>query len=266
MIGHEITAIGVYVDDTGHDDKTEIHPMDLIVTRIDVSALPQDWIGDVARQHGLQVGAGLLAYRYAAASDDRGGVFFESPPLAKQTRSTSITLPFPARQAGAISPQVEVRGGGARNAASHIDVEVVGDVASADLVVTVKAVDSGGPGFDLGEVALYWAGSRQLKVSPSALTFGTIDVGNVVVRRFAVSNTGSEPVTLTIPGSPFPGAFGWNDVPATTLPAGGSFEVVVDYSPATAGHHTGAVSVASDAEGNPHVVTLDGRAKAVIPH
>ncbi len=100
MVGLEVTAKGVYVDDTGHDDKTEIHPMDLIIARVAGSALPDDWIGDLARQNALQVGVGLFAFRYAAASDDRGGTVFEFPPLAGQTRATSVTLPFPpARRA-----------------------------------------------------------------------------------------------------------------------------------------------------------------------
>lgn len=173
MIGAEVTAKGVYVDDEGHHDKTEIHPVDLIVARVNGSALPTDWIADVAAQHHLQVGIGLFAYRYAAASDDRDGVAWGAPPLAKQTRTTSVTLPFPSRPgstrfpiAGTTTPQVERRSGGARHAGSHIDMTVTGDTASAELVVTVKAVDHGGPGFDLGELALYWVRSTP-PVSPS---------------------------------------------------------------------------------------------------
>jgi hypothetical protein len=268
MIGTEVTAKGIYVDDTGHDDKTEIHPMDLILARVSSSAMPGDWIGDVARQHGIQVDLGLFAYRYAAASDDRGaGLFGDGiPPLARQTRATSVNLPFPPRPAGAIGPQVEVRSAGARNAASHINTTVTGDTVSAELVVTVKAVDDGGPGFDLAEVALYWLGPRVLDVSPASLSFGLIGIGEASVRSFTISNVGSEPVTVTVPGSPFPSSFGWMGVPATVLPPGGSLPpLTVEFSPLAAGTASGTVSVNSDAQGSPHVVSLSGRGRGGIP-
>jgi hypothetical protein len=37
--------------------------------------------------------------------------------------------------------------------------------------------------------------------------------------------------------------------------------VTVEFSPLAAGTHTGTVSVISDAEGSPHVVSLDGRGR-----
>lgn len=187
------------------------------------------------------------------------------PALARQTRATSVTLPFPARPAGAIGPQVEVRSAGARNAGSHINTTVTGDTAVADLVVTVKAAGDGGPGFDLAEVALYWVGPRRLEVGPASLSFGLIGIGEATVRRFTISNVGSEPVTVTVPGSPFPSSFGWTGMPATALAPGGSFPVTVEFSPLTSGTHTGTVSVISDAQGSPHVVGLDGRGRKGTP-
>jgi hypothetical protein len=187
------------------------------------------------------------------------------PALARQTRATSVTLPFPARPAGAIGPQVEVRSAGARNAGSHINTTVTGDTAVAELVVTVKAAGDGGPGFDLAEVALYWVGPRRLEVGPASLSFGLIGIGEATVRRFTISNVGSEPVTVTVPGSPFPSSFGWTGMPATALAPGGSFPVTVEFSPLTSGTHTGTVSVISDAQGSPHVVSLDGRGRKGTP-
>jgi HYDIN/CFA65/VesB-like, Ig-like domain len=270
MIGMEVMAKGVYVDDTGHHDKTEIHPMDLIVARVERSALTTEWIGEVARQNGLQVGVGLFAYRYAAASDNRDdsipdGVGDGWPPLARLTRATSVTLPFPPRPAGAESPQIEARSGGARNAGSHIDTEVTGDTAFAKLVVTVKAGGDDGPGFDLAEVALYWIGSRALEVLPASLDFGLIGIGELTVRTIAVTNVGSSPVTITVAGSTFPSAFSWTDVPATTVPPGGSIPMTVEFSPLMSGVHTDTVSVVSDAAGSPHVVRLKGRARTGTP-
>lgn len=264
MIGMEVQAKGVFVDDTGHDNKTEIHPMDLIVAQVSSSALVGDWIGDVARQHGLQVGTGLFAYRYAAASDNRSdGLFGGWPPLSRQTRATSATLPFPVRPAGAISPEVEVRSAGARNAASHINTTVVGDTASAALVVTVKADRHGGPGFDLAEVALYWAGTRLLDVSPTSLSFGLIGIGEAVRRTFTIANAGTETVTVRVPDGSS-SAFSWNSVAATALVPGASFPVTVEFSPTVAGRYTDSVSIISDAPGDPHV-SLEGRCRPGTP-
>jgi hypothetical protein len=258
MIGPpDVTVMGVYVDDTGHDDKTEIHPMDLILAPVAGSALPNDWIGDLARQNALQVGVGLLAFRYAAASDDRSG---ETPPLAKQTRTTSVTLPFPVRPAGATDPQIEVRSAGARNAGSHIDTTVAGDTASAELVVTVKSGDDGGPGFDLAEIALYWSASRALEMSPGSLDFGVIGIGQDRIKTFTVTSIGSAPATVTVPDGTSLSSFSWTVVPPTVLPPGVSLSVSVEFSPGEAGRFTGTVSVLSDAGEGPHLVRLKGRA------
>jgi hypothetical protein len=261
MIGPpEVTVKGVYVDDTGHEDKTEIHPMDLIIARVSGSALPHDWIGDLAQQNAVQVGVGLFAFRYAAASDDRGG---ESPPLAGQTRATSVTLPFPVRLAGATEPQVEVRSAGARNAASHIDTTVVGDTASAELVVTVKSGDDGGPGFDLAEIALYWSASRALLVNPGSLDFGLVGIGQDRIKTFTITSIGSAPATVTVPDSTSLSPFSWTAVPPTVLPPGGSLSVTVEFSPGEAGRFTDTASVLSDAGESPHVVRLKGRAGGI---
>jgi hypothetical protein len=263
MVGPpEVMAKGVYVDDTGHDDKTEIHPMDLIIAPVAGSALPHDWIGDLARQNALQVGVGLFALRYAAASDHRGG---ESPPLAGQTRATSVILPFPQRPAGATDPQVAVRSAGARNAASHIDTTVAGGTASAELVVTVKSRDHGGPGFDLAEIALYWSGPRALELSPASLDFGLIGIGQDRIKTFTISSVGSAPVTVAVPDSTSLSPFSWTVVPSTVLPPGGSLSVTVEFSPGESGRFTDTVSVLSDAGGSPRVVRLKGRAHGGIP-
>jgi Abnormal spindle-like microcephaly-assoc'd, ASPM-SPD-2-Hydin len=219
-----------------------------------------DWIGDLARQHGLQIGEGLRAFRYAAASDDREGPIDEAPPFAHQTRTTSVTLAFPDRPAGATTPNVEVRSGGARNAASHIDTDITSDNASATLVVTVKAAGHGGPGFDLGEIALYWAGPKAIQLDSTALDFGLVTVGDVAQRSLTVTNVGADVITANVPDGPF-SAFDWTHQPPTPLPPGGSFTITIDYAPLESAIHHSSLTVLSDAPGNPHIVSLRGRAK-----
>jgi HYDIN/CFA65/VesB-like, Ig-like domain len=48
LVGREVTAQGVFVDDDGHGSKTELHPMDVIFARVADSQLPGDWIGALA--------------------------------------------------------------------------------------------------------------------------------------------------------------------------------------------------------------------------
>jgi hypothetical protein len=261
MLHLQVTAIGVWVDDVGHDDKTEIHPMDLIIARVESSALHTDWIGELARQQGLRVGTTLFAYRYAAASDHRSVFFGDGrTALSNRTRATKVTLAFPTRPIGPTSPQIQVRSGGARNAGSHFDnVAINGNTANVNLVVTVKDRDHGGPGFDLAEVALFWAGTHHLEYNPTDLDFGQTLVRRFVTRQVTIDNIGSEPVTLTVAGSRPGSAFVWAAVPTTTLPAGGSLRITATFTPTTAGTFIDQMSVVSNAEGSPQAVRLEGR-------
>jgi hypothetical protein len=56
LVGSEVVAKGVFVEDEGHDNKTELHPMDIIVAPVGASRLPTDWIGQLAGEPGLTVG------------------------------------------------------------------------------------------------------------------------------------------------------------------------------------------------------------------
>src|SRR5262245_51553140 len=95
LVNHEVTAQGVYVDDDGHDSKTELHPMDAIFARVSDSQLPGDWIGGLEAELGLTLNQNLFVYRFAAASDNRAGLLLEGPPLAGWSRTTNIMLPLP---------------------------------------------------------------------------------------------------------------------------------------------------------------------------
>src|SRR5581483_11880215 len=44
MIGLSVTAQGVYVDDTGERDKSELHPLDIVVAEVDAPQVPGNWI------------------------------------------------------------------------------------------------------------------------------------------------------------------------------------------------------------------------------
>jgi hypothetical protein len=100
-------------------------------------------------------------------------------------------------------------------------------------------------------------------VSPTSLSFGSIDIGQDVSKTFTIASAGTEPVTVRVPDGGV-SAFSWNAVGATTLVPGASFPVTVEFSPKAAGRYTDSVSIISDAPGDPHV-SLEGSCRPGTP-
>jgi hypothetical protein len=271
LIGVEVTAKGVFVEDEGHDDKTELHPLDILYGQVGQSRLPGDWIGQLAQRRGLQVGVSLFAYRFAAAADDRKHGAFLGTPLAQWTRPTSVTLAVPPRPGGDSQfPAAEVQIGFQLNATTEVSTLVdAAGAGVANLTVTCLGKnysDGGVPGFVIGEVATYWSPGRQLALSDLDLDFGTRDVGQVSQRTLVVRNVGVEPVQVTIPAdSPSTSAFDWNGFGPTSLDVGQEVAVQIDFSPLTVGTHRGHVTVTSDTQASPQQVTLHGRCSGGPP-
>jgi hypothetical protein len=126
MINSTVTATGVYVDDDGHPPaRTELHPVDLVIGPVTRSLISgDDWIAKRAADSGVRVGASLFAYRYAAASDTRKGLFSrvrlaptlrEAPPscsLFRRDRGLSLNgLPFLATVSRSVRTPLGARGG-----------------------------------------------------------------------------------------------------------------------------------------------------------
>jgi hypothetical protein len=94
------------------------------------------------------------------------------------------------------------------------------------------------------------AAAGQLGESPSALSFGNVNVGSTATQQFALSATGG-PVTIssasssnsqfTISGVSFP----------LTIPASQSIQVSVTYAPTNSGASSAALTVASNASNQP---------------
>jgi hypothetical protein len=146
LVGHEVTAQGVFVDDDGHDSKTELHPMDVIFARVDDSQLPGDWGGALITQRGLVLDQSLFVTRFAGASDDREGVFLSGPPLASWDRPTAISLPLPPVPPGTgWTPDFSLHM--LRQDKATVDTAVVGDPGSGSqaiqLTITCQGRDYG---------------------------------------------------------------------------------------------------------------------------
>jgi hypothetical protein len=153
----KVTAVGVWVDDDGHDSKTELHPMDVIFGAVTSSKIPGDWISTLANERGLQVGTSMNAFRFAAASDDRGGLFVDSPPLATLTRPTTFVLDLPSPPAeGDMVPTWQMRSSLAENTFVYVTPRNDGSRKVLDITVICRSTDDDGPAVLLGEIVTFW--------------------------------------------------------------------------------------------------------------
>jgi len=268
LIGSEVTAKGVFVEDEGHNDKTELHPLDIIVAQVDGSILPGDWITRVAQQHGLEVGTGLFAYRFGAAADNRKGGGFLGTALAQWTRPTSVRLALPPQPASGGTPAAELQIGFALNASAEVSTKVDASTGAgvATVAVTCLGKDYGGPGFVIGEAVAYWSADRQLALSAFDLDFGTLGVGESSTRTLIVRNTGIQAVQVTIPSdAPWDSPFSWNAVGPVSLDIGQELTIGISFSPLHAGTHHGRLTVTSDTPASPQEVSLHGKSHGGTP-
>lgn len=277
-IGSKVTAQGVWVEDLGHGGKTELHPMDVVFGSVPASRLPGDWIGDVAAGHGLVVGQGLLAYRFAVASDDRAGEFQSAPPLAPYTRPVTFSLPFPPQPAEGLSvPRHELRLDLSDNGTIEISDPVADGGGGTVLPVTVTCVaayddpapgaDDQNPGAVTGEIVAYWvpANVPLITIVPQNLNFPATAVNGNAQLSTQIRNTGALDLVVSIAAAPAHSPFRWDVVSGATISPGGSLEVFADFAPPGIGVAHGTMFVQSNAPGSPHAVTLEGTGKKGPP-
>jgi hypothetical protein len=103
----------------------------------------------------------------------------------------------------------------------------------------------------------YGSSPGQLTLSPTSLSFGSVDVGAMTKRTFTISATGGS-VTIssaaisnshfTIPGTSFP----------VTIAAGQSLTLDVDFTPAASGTTSGKLTFASNASTTPFTEAVTG--------
>ena len=263
LSGTEVTAHGVWVNDTAHEDKTELHPLDVVFGPVTASIMPGDWIGALAGERGLVVGATMLAFRFAAASDNRGNLFNRAkPPLSRQTRPITFNLPFPPRPDGNSVARSEHRTFLVEHASiESADPDDLSGTIVQPVTVTCLDRDHGGPGIMLGELVTHWAapGAPSISVDLVDIDFGKIGVGESVTRHVTIANNGQADLAVAIAGSGFPSSFNWADV-NTIISPGGSFQLTIDFSPVAAGEARETVIVESNAPISPPRVALKGKA------
>jgi hypothetical protein len=103
-----------------------------------------------------------------------------------------------------------------------------------------------------------------LSANPSAVSFGSLAVGNSALISVTLSNTGTGSVAISS-GSASGSGFSMSGLSAATLSAGQSTSFTVKFAPTAAGAATGNVSIASSAPGSPLAIPLSGTATQAQP-
>ena len=108
------------------------------------------------------------------------------------------------------------------------------------------------------------AATPAVGLAPGSLAFGNQTTGVAsTARTVTLSNTGSG--ALSIASITTTSGFGVSHGCGASLAAGASCALSVTFTPAVAGAATGSVSVASNAVGSPHVVSLSGTGVTASP-
>jgi hypothetical protein len=98
-----------------------------------------------------------------------------------------------------------------------------------------------------------------LSANPSTISFGDVPVGSSATQSLTVTNTGTAAVSIsaaTISGTNLTFVGG-----SSSIPAGQSSTVQIQFAPQSAGDVTGSFSVASNASNSPLSISLTGRGK-----
>jgi pimeloyl-ACP methyl ester carboxylesterase len=128
--------------------------------------------------------------------------------------------------------------------------ERVADLLGTPLSGAAGAVECGRP-----EVALSFR--------PTAVSFGSVEVGETVTRSVRITNTTGVPVTVRLSASP-PGVFSWSALDVE-LPDGESTSVSFRFRPVDNAIRTERVRFTSTAADSPHTIGLAGKGIGGVP-
>lgn len=150
--------------------------------------------------------------------------------------------------------------GGNVPAGDDVDVTVTFDATdlvvgnyNEDIVVTSNDPDN--PSIIVA-IDLEVTGQPVIVIDPDELDFGEVIVGDEVILSFTVENNGTDVLNITDISTDHDNFS--VDVTELTLGIGESEDVNVTFSPTAAGEVSATVTIASDAPGSPHTVSLEG--------
>jgi hypothetical protein len=130
------------------------------------------------------------------------------------------------------------------------------------------ADDAAGSPHSLGLSGTGTQPAPAVTLNPTSLSFGNQRVATSSANQsVTVSNTGTAPLSISSIGVSGANAGDFaqgSDCPTVpgTLAAGGSCTIQVSFTPSATGSRTASVSIADDASGNPHTVSLSGTGTA----
>jgi len=167
LVGRDVAAHGVWVEDIPHDAKTELHPLDAIVGQLPAGGGLESLIRAAKKEDDAdpkEIGA-ISVYRIVAGADDS---WVQHPPRSDETRWIQLTVPFPPRpnQKPKKVPPAPVPHGWkpkwqpkfkVRQAIDMVDLLADdGEEATLTLRVAPRSYKSGGPGALVMDVATFW--------------------------------------------------------------------------------------------------------------
>jgi len=104
-----------------------------------------------------------------------------------------------------------------------------------------------------------------VSLTPSALEYSSLQIGTTSTsQQVLLRNMGS--TSLTIATSQMSGDFAETGNCGTSVPAAGSCQFSITFTPTTAGSRTGSLSITDDTAGSPHIVTLTGTGVGAVAH
>ncbi|HET7001510.1 MAG TPA: hypothetical protein VFI33_09380, partial [Puia sp.] len=94
FLDQPVTAIGVYINDDGHDSKTELHPLDCLYGDLPQSQWPA-WT--IEKRSNLPSDYGFKVIRFLSAGDDSWGLH---PPKSMEQRTINVHIAMPTPDTG----------------------------------------------------------------------------------------------------------------------------------------------------------------------
>lgn len=152
-MGAEFTAHGVWVNDTPHGSKFELHPLDALFTKLRGKDIPL-WTKEFNKKYR---GTKLEVHRVFAAADQSDR---RHPPLADKTRTTKLEIAFPAKPKDTKTKRwkPEIKSDISINKHSKHTFKIKGTKAKPvlEISITPRAFTEGEPGLMLFDIVTFW--------------------------------------------------------------------------------------------------------------
>jgi hypothetical protein len=189
-------------------------------------------------------GASAIAISQGAASGTGFSISGLNPMTLNAGQTTTFAAAFAPTTTGSATGSVTITSNASN---STLTVALVGVGTQPHLSANPTAVSFG-----------------SLAVGNSAVSFGSLAVGNSSLISVTLTNTGSGSVAISS-GSASGAGFSITGLSPATLSAGQSTSFSVKFSPTAAGAATGNVSIVSNAPGSPLAIPVSGTATQSQP-